>query len=821
MNSVWMDLRYALRTLAKNRGFAIVAVLTLTLGIGANTAIFSVVNAVLLQALPFPHGGRIISLREKLPIFSFDIPFNAPDYRSFAERQHSFEQMAIYESEHFELSSEGAAERIDAARASATLAALLGVQPALGRWFTDAEDRPGNHVVVLSYGLWQTRYGGDTAILGRTVNLDRVPYTVIGVMPKSFQFPMSGGRDNNTPAALWVPMAFTQKELQGWGNMYNDPALGLLKPGITLGQARTDASNAIHEVEKMYPKQLSQFLGSSQIGVAVQSYQQELVGESRAPLLVLLVAVGLVLLIACANVANLLLARASGRQKEMAIRAALGAGRGRLVRQMLSESLLLAIAAGAVGVLIAFWGMGLLLSLAPASLPQMGAIAINGRVLAYAFALSIVTAGIFGVIPGIEAGKTDPHEALKEGGRGTTAARGRRGVQNALIVSQTALAVMLLIGAGLLLRSFARLLETNPGFRPQNVLSLTIPLPFEAYSHAGGIRNFFKAALQKTSELPGVNSVGASTDLPLNSEEHDAVQIEGQPPDANLPNIAQSWVLGDYFRTMGITLQRGRLFTPEDRAGTQKVVVISQGAARTYWPRQDAIGKRMNFFDDWYTVIGIVGDVKDSTMQAAAEPHTYTSYLQVSDAAMENPLFGELRTLHLAVKTQRDPANLTPAVQDAVHSIDSALAIADVKTMQTRIDDSLAPQRFNLSLLGLFAGLAIFLAAVGVYGVLSYSVAQRSHEIGVRIALGAQPAGVLGMVVGEGLKLALAGAAIGVAGALALTQLMGSLLYGVTAHDPVTFAGVVVLISVVSMAACYIPARRAARVDPMVALRYE
>ena len=337
------------------------------------------------EPLPFRNGDRIVALREKLPIFSFDIPFNAPDYRALAERQHSFEQMAVYQNEHFELSGEGTAERIDAARASATLAPLLAVRPLLGRWFTEAEDHPGNHVAVLSYGLWQTRYGADPSILGRTVALGRVPFTVIGVMPRSFQFPMRGGRDNNTPAALWVPMAFTQTELQGWGNMYNNAVLARLKPGVTMAQAQSDAANVIEQVEKLYPKRLIQVLGSSRLGVSARPYQQELVGESRAPLLVLLVAVGLVLLIACANVANILLARASGRQKEMAIRAALGAGRGRLVRQMLSESLLLAVAAGGVGVLIAFWGMGLLLSLAPANLPHMQAIAIDGRVLAFAF----------------------------------------------------------------------------------------------------------------------------------------------------------------------------------------------------------------------------------------------------------------------------------------------------------------------------------------------------------------------------------------------------------------------------------------------------
>ena len=820
MNSFFQDLRYGLRNLARNRGFAIVAVLTLALGIGANTAIFSVVNAVLLRPLPFPNGDRILSLHEKLPGFTFELPFNAPDYRAFTQLQRSFQMMAIYRHEHFELSG-GPAERILATRVSATLFPLLGVQPMLGRNFTPSEDQPGRNLAILSYGLWQRRYGADRTIIGRTIELDRVPYTVIGVMPRNFQFPMHGEPFNSDPAALWIPMGFTADELQGWGNMYNDSVLGLLKPGVTVDQARSDAQSTILQVEKLWPQKVLQFLKGAHLGVSVESYQRALVGDVRTPLLVLLVAVGLVLLIACANVANLLLARASARQKEMAIRAALGAGRARLVRQMLSESLLVAVAAGALGILIAFWGMGLLLSLAPADLPHMHAITIDARVFTFALLLSVVTAVIFGLIPGIEASRTDPHEALKEGGRGTTAARGRRGAQAVLIVSQTALAVMLLIGAGLLLRSFQRLLETDPGFRPQHVLALTIPLPREAYSHAGQIRDFFKETLRRTTALPGVNAVGLSTDLPLHAAEHDGVQIEGRENDVDLPNVAQSWVMGDYFDAMGIRLQRGRLFTPEDRLGSTDVVVISERAARVYWPGQDPIGKRMKFFDSWNTVIGIVNDVKDSTIQATPEPHTYTPYLEVPDKYLENPLIGELRTLHLAVRAQGNPVAVSSDVRAELNSLDPALAISDVKTAEATIHESLAPQRFNLSLLGLFAALAIFLAAVGVYGVLSYSVAQRSHEIGVRIALGAQPIGVLGMVVREGLVLTLTGAAIGVVAALLLTRLMASLLYGVTSHDPITFAGVTAVICLVSVLACCIPARRAANVDPMIALRYE
>jgi putative ABC transport system permease protein len=820
MNSFFQDLRFGLRNLARNRGFAAVAVLTLALGIGANTAIFSVVNAVLLRPLPFTHGDRIVSLYEKLPGFTFELPFNAPDYRAFIDRQHSFQSMAIYRDEHVELSGDGAPQRVNAARVSATLFPLLGVHPILGRSFAPEEDQPGRDLAILSYGLWRQRYGAEPNIIGRSIELDRVPYTVVGIMPASFEFPLRGDTSNSDPAALWIPMGFTQTELQGWGNMYNDTALGFLKPGVTVEQARSDSRNVIAQVEKLWPPDMVQFLRGSHLGVSVQSYQHRLTGDVRAPLLVLLVAVGLVLLIACANVANLLLARASARQKEMAIRAALGAGGMRLIRQMLSESLLVAIAAGTLGILIAFWGMGLLLSLAPADLPHMQAISIDARVLAFAFLLSIVTTVIFGLIPGLDASRTDPHEALKEGGRGATTSRGRRNLQSVLIVSQSALAVMLLIGAGLLLRSFQRLLETDPGFRPQHVLTLTVPLPHEAYSHADQIRNFFKQMLSRTRALPGVNSAGTSTDLPLYSEEHDGVQIEGRE-NANLPNVVQSWVLGDYFAAMGITLKEGRLFTPDDKLGSLHVVVISERAARIYWPGQDAIGKRMNVFGSWHTVIGIVADVKDTTIQNVAEPHTYTPYLQVPDLYLQNPVIDELRTLHLAVRTQGDPAGVASAVRNELNSLDPSLAIADVRTMTSRVDESLAPQRFDLSLLALFAALAIFLAAVGVYGVLSYSVAQRSHEIGVRIALGAQPASVLAMVIREGLRLSLAGAAIGVVAALLLTRLMASLLYGVTARDPITFAGVVALICFVSALACYMPARRASKVDPMVALRYE
>jgi putative ABC transport system permease protein len=821
MGTLWQDMRYGIRMLAKNPGFTAVAVLTLALAIGANTAIFSVVNAVLLRPLPFAHADRIVSIYETLPSFTFNLPMNAPDFHAFSDRQRSFETLAIYSDRHYDLSGGGTPERIQGARASATLFPLLGVSPMLGRTYTADEDQPGHAVVVLSYGLWRRRYGKDPGIVGRSISLDRQPYTVIGVMPKDFEFPLRGSEWNHDPADLWVPMAFTPYEMQAWGNMYNHDVLALLKPGVMIAQARNDAAATIAEVEKLYPP--DQLYGNGQhIGAVVFPFHQEVVGEIRTPLLVLLVAVGLVLLIACVNIANLILARASVRQKEVAIRAALGAGRGRLMRQMLSESLLLGIVSGAAGLFVAYWAKDVLVSLAPAALPRVHEAAIDARVLAFSILISLLTAIVFGIIPGIEASRTDPHEALKEGGRGTTPARARRTIQRALIVSQTALAVMLLIGAGLLLRSFARLLRTDPGFRPQHALAMTVSLPLRAYSHAGEIRNFYQELLRRTAALPEVMSVGASTDLPLDAQEHEGIEIEGRDASASaLPDVTQSWIVGDYFAAMGITLKRGRAFTPADRLGASDVVIISESAARTYWPNQDPLGKRMRVFGQWSTVVGIVNDVKDSSIQKQAAPHSYTPYLAVPDRLLERPAYDELRTLHLAARTQGDPSAAASAVRGEIASLDPELAVADVKTMDADIQKSLAPQRFNLFLLGLFAALAIFLAAVGVYGVLSYSVTQRTHEIGVRMALGAQPAWVLAMTIREGMKSTLAGAAIGLLAALALTRLMASLLYGVTPHDPVTFLGVTLLMCGVALAACYIPARRAMRVDPMVALRYE
>ncbi len=823
VNWLLQDIRYAFRMLFKSWGVTLIAVATLALGIGANTAIFSVVDAVILRPLPFRDAGRLVSVTETLPGFSSAIPMNAPDFHAFNERQNVFSAMGIYSNKHFDLSGTDTAERVNGARASASVFPLLGVSPILGRTYTEEEDHPGHAVVILSYGLWQRHFGGDENVVGKTIQLNREPYTVIGVMPKTFAFPQYGEGWGNEPAALWVPMAFTQEENSGWGNMYNHSVVARLKPGVTLAQAQADSARAIGEVEKLYPAAMIAFFRGAHVGASVVPYSQTVTGNVRRPLLLMLVAVGLVLLIACANVANLLLARATSRQREIAVRAALGADRGRLTRQLMAESLVLGLVSGVAAILLGAWGMRVLLAIAPSELPRLAEVRIDLRVLVFALGLSLLTAILFGILPALEATRIDPHDALKEGGRSGGASRGRRRIQDLLIISQTALAVMLLIGAGLLVRSFAHLLETDTGFRPQHVVTATVPLPLRAYSKAANIRTFWQELLRRSEALPGVTAAGFSTDLPLNSQEHDAVTIEGYQGSRNsLPNTTQSWIMGDYFGAMGITLKRGRYFTPEEQLGGPDVVIISEEAARTYWPGQDPIGKRMQFlFGHWYTVIGIAADVKDDSLERPAGPHTYTPYLKEADSNLESPNFDELRTLHVALRTTADPKLALSSVRSAVSSLDPQIALGDLKTMDAAISESLAPQRFTLTLVSVFAALAIFLAAVGVYGVLSYSVGQRTREIGVRMALGAQRARVLCSTIGEGMKLAMTGGAIGILAGLALTRGMASLLFGVTARDPLTFAGVGVLVAAVSLAACYIPARRATRVDPIVALRYE
>ncbi|MFZ1112860.1 MAG: ABC transporter permease [Candidatus Acidiferrales bacterium] len=823
MNTLLQDLRYALRMLLKSPGFAAVAVLTLALGIGANAAIFSIVDAVLLRPLPFKNPSRLVMLWEGLPEIGYPkIEGSAPDIVLYEREQKSFDAVGAFQNKDFDISGgSGEPERITASRVSASTFPLLGVSPLLGRTYTRAEDESRAKVVVLSYGLWQRRYAGDRGILGRTVDLDREPYTVLGVMPRNFVFPVRGPEGSDRPAEVWVPISFTQTELTAWGMYFNNNLLCRLKPGVTIAQAQAEANLIAGRLMQAYPAALLKAFPNAHLRIQVTPFQSEVIGPVQTLLLVLMAAVALVLLIACANVATLLLSRAASRSREIAIRTALGASRGRLVRQMLTESLVLALAGGVLGVLIALWGTNGLLSLVPSSIPLPQGVSVGGSVLAFVAAVCCVTAVVFGAAPAFQISASSPQSALQEGGRSGTPGRARRRLQGIFITAEFALALVLLVGAGLLVRSFAKLLDTNPGFRPDRVLTMSVPLPSRAYSKAAQIRQFYQQALERISALPGAESDGISNDLPLNGTITDAVHVEGST--GSTPATRVSWVLGDYFRTMGIPVLRGRAFSPEDRPGTQLVAVISEGAAKALWPGQDPMGKRFTGAGqrNLLTVVGIVGDVSDSTLDTKPLPHVYAPYLQVTDAQMEDTVMNVARSMNIAVRTAGDPAALTSAVTGQIHALDPDLAIAQIRTMDQDMEVSVAGPKFNTFLLGIFSLSALFLAAIGIYGVLAYTVAQQTHEIGIRMALGAQPRDVLRLVLARGARVALVGIAIGLLAAFGLTRLMASLLYGISASDPLTFAAVAMVLFAVALLACYIPARRAMKVDPMVALRYE
>lgn len=816
MNGLTQDVWFALRQLYKNPGFTAVAVLTLALGIGGNAAMFSVVNAVLLRPLPFNDPSRLVLVHEGIPTVGFSkIGFSAPDLMIYEQGQKSFEGMAPYQNKTFELSGVGEAERITATRVSANLFSLLGVEPALGRSFRAEEDRPGVAVAVLSYGLWQSKYGGARDIVGRTVTLDRVPYTVIGVMPRNFRFPLPGPATNSDPADIWVPIAFTQDELQGWGNRFNSDVVARLKPAATLAEARAEADLLAQRIFQAYPAELLKLFSNASLIALVDPMQSEVSGAARPLLLILQGAVALVLLVACTNVALLLLSRASGRGREFSIRAALGAPRSRLVAQLLAESFVLAAAGGVLGMGLAVWSKNLLLKLVSASVALPHDVPLEGAVVLFTLATTLLSAILFGLAPALHATRSGVSSGLQEGGRSGAGGRARHRAQGTFVIVEFGLALVLLVGTGLLLRSFAKLLAADPGFQPEKVLAMSVSLPTQAYPHTRDVRNYFQEAILEISQVPGVISAAAANDLPFNGNETDAIEVEGQDKSTT-PAVRQTWVLGDYLETMKIPLVRGRLFTAEDRQGTQPVTVISASTARALWPDQDAIGKRIYRSGGWRTVVGIVGDVPDGPLSVVPRPHCYSPFLQESDDFME-----DLRTLNLAVRTRGDPVALTSSVVRQLRRLDPALAIWNVETMQEEVNDTVAPLRFNAILVGIYAGLALLLALVGIYGVLAYMVTQQTHAIGIRMALGAQKGDILRRVVGQGMRLVAAGAAVGLLGAWGVTRLMESLLYGVAPRDPLTFLVVTGVLAAAALLACYVPAMRAAKVDPMVALRVE
>lgn len=812
MESLLQDIRYSIRTLSKHPGFAAVAVLTLALGIGANTAIFSVVENVLLRPLPYPQPQNLVQIWNTYPPQAPRAPLSPGDYADWRQQNASFSEMGGYAqiSQGFNLTGEGEPQRVLGSYASAGLFPMLGLHLAAGRYFLPEEDRAGSSpVVMLSHRLWRSRFGGDPKVIGRTITLDNQGYSVVGVLPGDFRL-------LRWPD-VWMPIGQYSDDLtEHVHHAFN--SIGRLKPGVTLAQAQDELKRLNEQETIKYPDSHKFF------GVLVEPMEDPSAAQLRGILLVLSGAVGLVLLIACANIVNLLLVRNSGRAREVALRTALGASPWQLSRQLLTESLLLAVAGGAVGLLLAIAGLRALIAFVPADLGVVRESGVNGKVLAFTAVVCVAAGIICGLLPALRALRSNLAGTLKQGSKGTGAS-GRQRTHSALVVSEIAMALVPLIGAGLLLRSFQHLLEVSPGFRVDHILTMEVQqasLPFAQISKLSTedwIQLGRKQALQfeqiaeKIRALPGVKEAAGVDDLPLSNEFRQASRfvIEGQPvPNAGARPIVQFRTVSlQYFSTMGIPLREGRLFTEDD----WKVVhaLINETMARRFWPKGDAIGKRINLCSldpqpCWSTIVGIVGDVHQFGLDG--EP-TFDVYFTTG------------WTPYFVVRTASDPVALAPAVADVIHKEAPNLPVTHVLTMEELLEGSISARRFSAMLVGVFAVLAVLLAAVGIYGVMSYTVSQRTQEIGVRMALGAQAGDVRGMILAQTIKLTVVGVAIGLAGAFGVARFLTSLLFGVGTHDPITFFGVAALLIVVAVVAAYVPAHRAMRVDPIVALRYE
>lgn len=805
MTTLWQDIRYGARMLLKNRGFTAVAVLTLALGIGANTAIFSVVNSVLLRPLPFAEPDRLVyaeasDLRDGTKGGSI----SPPDFLDYREQNRVFERLAAFQSLSFTMTGGGSeSERITSARVSSGFFETLGIAPITGgRTFLPEEEQDGrNRVVVISYGLWQRRFGADPKLVGKTAMLDGVNVTIVGIMPAGFQYPRE--------VDVWTPITFHAPQTSARRSHFLQ-AIGRLKPGVTSDQAQAEMNAIARQLEKQYPD------SNTNYGLGLTLLSERTAGDMRQTLLMLAVAVGFVLLIACANVANLSLARGASRYRELAIRAALGASRARVVRQLLTESLLLAVVGGSLGSLLAMWGVDLLVALSPENLPLVKEVTIDWRVLVFTLFVSLLTGVLFGFAPALASSKPNLTETLKEGSKGS-AGVGRQRLRSLLVISEVALSLVLLIGAGLFIKSFLRLLQVDPGFSSTNVLTMQLAVPMMKYPKEQQRVTFFQQLTQRIESLPGVQAAGTVSELPLSDQDNDTFfTIEGKPAVAfgSLENDANFRIVSpDYFHAIGIPLIKGRAFAERDSTDAPKVIVVNEAFARRYLPGEDAIGKRLtvDFGKPWTgEIAGIVGSVRHSSLAREPDAEMYVSYAQAA-----------IPKVNLAVRAVTDPTMLTSAIRNEVRALDKDLPIYNVETMQQRVSESAAQPRFRTLLLGIFALVALLLASVGIYGVISYSVTQRTHEIGIRMALGARTGDVLRLIVGQGMLLALIGVGIGLIGAFALTRIIASQLYNVSATDPITFACVALLLAGVALLACYIPARRAMKVDPMVALRHE
>jgi putative ABC transport system permease protein len=822
MQTLWQDIRYGMRMLMKTKSVTAIVILALALGIGANTAIFSVINAVLLRPLPYEESDQLVLLNEKSQALD-EMSISYPNYQDWKAQNRAFEAIGVYNRQSYNLTGAGEAERIVAGQISADLFTVLRVKPAYGRLFTNDEDKPGTTpVVVLGYGLWQRRFAGDPNIVNQQITLNGKSYTVIGIMPASYLYP--------SRTEMWVPVGQVSDSAD-WKSRGNHPGLygvARLKPGVTQAQAQSDMDLIAANLEKQYPDTNE---GTS---VRIRPLLEIFISDVRRPLWIIFGAVGFVLLIACANIANLLLARASARRKEMAIRSAMGAGRWRIARQLLTESIMVSLAGGVIGLGLARWGIDFILQVSPNAIPRSREIGLDWTVLAFTIGVSFITGILFGLVPALQAGEVDVNETLKETGRGTSR---RDWLRSSLVVAEVATTLVLLIGAGLMIRSFYLLQKVNPGFSYDNLASFSVSLPEKKYVTQDQQAFFYSRLLENIRTLPGVESAAVASGLPLgNNGWQTGFTVVGQPtPDRKeRPLMEACLVSPDYFRAMQIPVLRGRVFTdqdnrahvnpetvsklPEDRQQTAglQYIVIDELFAKKHWPNEDPVGKRIQIGgpepdNPKLEVIGVVGRVKmESLSTDDNRVQGYFPFLQMPNSGMT-----------VIIKASSDPNELISSVRRTVKSIDPDQPIYNPRTMGDIRAESVAPERLNLTLLGIFAGIALVLSIVGIYGVMSYSVTQRTHEIGIRMAIGAQPSDVFAMILGHGMKLALLGIGIGLVGAFALTRLMASMLFGVEPTDATTFGAISVLLTIVALLACYLPGRRATKVEPTVSLRYE
>jgi putative ABC transport system permease protein len=829
------DLRYAARGLRRSRGFTTVVVLTLGLGIGANTAFFSAVNAVLIRPLGYGDADRIVALHEAYPKMKIDglpldrLPFSPLDFDDLRRVQESFDAVAAYRSSPVEISGDGTPEQIVGTKVSPNIFRVLAVYPTFGRPFGAADERPDADVVILSWSLWQRRYGGDSAILGRRIQLDRRPHTVIGVMPATFMFPRRGTKVIATfstlPADAWTPLAFTVEEQQQRTSGHVNMVLARLKPDVSFEQAHAELEVVTERVAGNYDPGMREAVGLRIYGVPLR---EDVAGSIASPLLMLLGAVGLVLLVACANVANLLLSRGVGRTREFAVRAALGAGKAQVIRLLLCEASLVAAAGGLVGLAVAYAALNAAPTVLVETLPELHDLAIDRRVLAFTAALCLGTAIVFSLVPLLVLDRRNPVRALRTESSRATAGPGKFRIQRGLVVLTVGLACVLLVGAGLFLRSFATLLATDVGFRPAQVLTVSMTLPRMTYAAATDVRTFYDAILRDVSALPGVESAALTTDLPFTS--YDLNVFTPDAPTTLLltqRSTVVSYVNGPYFETFGIPIARGRTFRADEHRRDLGVIVVNERLAALAFPGRDPVGRRMKFGDTgsaepWMTVVGVVANVADAPMGEQANAHAWIPMRQVGDALIDSPASHHFaRDLKVALLAEGDPGALGRSVREAIAKLDPSLAVARIETMDDLISEAVAPMRFGTGLVSAFGAMALMLATIGLYGLLSFTTAERAREIAVRMALGAERRRVVQLVLGQGARLVAIGLAVGLASSIGLSRFIASRLYDTSAFDPPTFVAVALVLGLVALTACVLPARRAARVDPMSVLRAE